>query len=346
MNSSECDFTQARLTDYLDNTLEPTVRQTVESHLLTCARCEKELQTQRRLVDLLQRKKAPPLPDAFWQAFPEQVLAEYKTQRANTIKTTDHRRGFSFIRKWFATHPGGSWAAVLASGLLVGALVTVLLDRPAGFQSSPTLAWVNRIEQPQQLQQLVKQLSASRQSSASLAFARQAGEYNFFAGATLYVEALAMAAGHDGVTARQQLGSLQHTVAGILDSSQRQVMHELIKTIPDKVTLKPKLLNSFATLEKALQQAAIQQGPQQALYWETGLTISRLGLAAQIKDLNTLRQFTQLDALQQRLAKTDIPPGVLDAIGRIHDVIKRDTYSAGDLIILNEQVARIQLVIG
>jgi anti-sigma factor RsiW len=71
--SAACEAIFARLSEYLDEELDPTLCSELDTHMEGCAPCRAFLESLRRTVDALQAVESPRLPDELRR----EVLATY-----------------------------------------------------------------------------------------------------------------------------------------------------------------------------------------------------------------------------------------------------------------------------
>lgn len=68
-----CEQIEPMLSAYLDNELDASERETVERHVAHCARCARELDELRGVVNAAEELNAPSVDDAVWDAFLDNV---------------------------------------------------------------------------------------------------------------------------------------------------------------------------------------------------------------------------------------------------------------------------------
>ncbi len=116
------------LYDYLTGALEPQTRAAIESHLLACSECQKDLILLREALAMVPKPEEDPAdvrPQAFWDAFPLRV--------DQAIGARNRRNSISLVRRIgdallsFAVMRRGQIAlASTAAGLCILALVLYL----------------------------------------------------------------------------------------------------------------------------------------------------------------------------------------------------------------------------
>ncbi|MDH5445835.1 MAG: hypothetical protein OEY52_09780 [Gammaproteobacteria bacterium] len=344
MADLNCDFIQSKLTDYLENELDITAHQDFDTHFNACNKCSKALKLEIDTTNSLLKLKSPELPDAFWQAFPEQVLSEYKQKKQSSGKT--HSPGkFNFITQWFSMKPVFGGALALASGLLLSIGLVFHLNNSQSL-TSPTGDWVKNIDNPTQLAQLVNNHKVITGKSNQYAFASQPEQINFFAQAAVYIEAISLYAGKENWAAKNQLEFIYSQLSSHLPDEQKAGLSALISSLDKANAIKRNKLDEFIKIEHGLRKTAEKYSSQQAILWDTGIIIGRLKLIALMGDYPSLKGFNQLDELKQKLSTISVPPGVIDAFNKIDSILNKESHDASDLEVILDQTTRVLLIIG
>lgn len=77
----KCKEIHILLSDYLENSLEPSKRKTVEQHLEECESCRLKLEETQQLFSVLAQDKVPPMEDDYWTNFLPRVRARIEERK-------------------------------------------------------------------------------------------------------------------------------------------------------------------------------------------------------------------------------------------------------------------------
>lgn len=347
-----CEQSQQLLIEFIEETLKPEMVRELETHLHNCAECRTEY---KALQTTLARASETPVPqpdEAFWNAFPNQVLDAYKkqeqtaetpTQKNLIAETTATGKSLlQTISDWLL--PNG-WPQLVAQAMVVTIAIGGLVYwsfQPTSIQFDSARLQAQFVNS-QNLANVVKQHTHITTESNTYSFGDKPAQADFFKTGTLYSESLVLLAGNDINTLQQHLILLGHELS---NTPVNQRLNEIKATITKGAVEQSTLLEDIARLQPYLEKQAANQSEKDRLLFQLGSWLSDIKLAAVLNNAELLKQSRSATYLLDAVQKQNMPKGVITKFKQILNIIQSTSLHEDDYKKVLTLVNNIQLIMG
>lgn len=337
----DCETVQSRLLDYLEHALPTAEQAALESHLVQCNACRAEHDSLIAVIATTRNNPTPQPGDAYWQAFPDQVLAAFKTQSKPTAPIEAKPSWWSsLLAGWRQT----TWYGVAVPAVLAAIAITISFywypasDAP----QVNSLVFQQQLRSQTQFAVIVKEYGSRQHSDNYFAFAGDAASNNYFRSGTLYSETLALLAGQDVVAAKTHFAVLNKSLA-----NQLPTLSKALERINEMFTAKAEphqILSSLGRLQLPLEQAARSSSRDQKTLFQFGSWLSDIKLALMVNPEMLPSQTVALEYFINNLQLA--PRGVKENLRQLQTLFRSQISTSTEQQQVLQLINNIQLVLG
>lgn len=341
MNCEQC---QPLLIDYIEDLLDAELCHTIADHLQQCTQCRTEHEALQLTIKQATDNPVPQPEQAFFDAFPEQVLQAYRQQEQSAGLPDEHSKQKKSIMQtlgeWLLPH---GWPQLAAQTLVITIAVAGVLFW--NFQSSQirfdSATLQAQLGNGQKLAAVVRQHNPAPVEN-HFGFSTGTEQANFFKTGTLYSESLALLAGNDRSLLQQYLEKLNNELR---DASLTQQLEEISTSIDRESATGQKLLQSLAGLQETLEKLAAQQSARDLMLFQLGSWLTDIQLATALKNTRVVQQHEQADYLITAMHTHAMPGGAISRLEQIKQIMQQDSLQDADFVRLGEQITGIKLIL-
>lgn len=334
-----CQTIRELLVDYAGGETTESVRLAVESHLAGCASCQHELDALQALLDKTRGAAVPDPGQAFWNAFPQQVLESCRAE-AESRPSGVGAKLLAALRSWWPMPGNPSFAYAMVVVVIIGTGVTLALLRQDQ-EAMDSYQFQAHFSDGKSLAAIAAGNAFTPPSPNIYGFV-EATTPNFFAVGAIYSQTLASVLGGDTASAYIRLSYL----STLLDSQNSAALTREIQHITDLLS-NPKehdlAIQQLASLQKTLAAAA--KGERERVLFDAGRIVMDIRLAALAHDPQLAAGAAITEHLPDELRKVGLAPGAAEAASQLHALLKKDALSADDHHKLQYLLDQIQTVL-
>lgn len=341
-----CEETQQLIFDFIDGELDADHTKQFLLHTEQCKQCQTELLALQQTVTHVTASKVPPPDDAFFNAFPDQVLNEFKAQQshAQVERPIEEKLGLiQLLQNWWL---GNSWPNLAAQAMLLfvtigGTFFIVKEASTPSFDSAPLYA---QVQNNPALLSYINENNLNTKAN-NFGFVDKPLTAISYTVGKLYSEALTMVAAEQYNAATEKVLNISQILDKQANAKLKEKLSNQAHALNNK-TSKQQKIASLNTLHSQIKSLLRQNGDYHAILLLTGSWLVDLKVAATLGSYSYLQQTRQAQYIIDGISMSGTPKSIIKKLNRIKTIMHKDAILKSDAKEIKLLANELQLLLG